>query len=295
MPFHQHEASVSLFGVSEQSFPPNLTTVRNAIMSSKDQLFPGDQYFKSYTPTWHNKPYPKISPTRPELATTDKVVFITGGGSGIGKATAIAFARAGAKAIAIFGRRVDKLQSAAGEIRKASVNGRINVIFEGVDLSQRAAVDAAFTSAVKQAGGAKIDVFIHNAGILQTLGAVAGYSEEDFCKGIELNMVGAFNAVQAMLPLLASTAKIFHVSSGIAHILPFGRSWAYAATKAANTKMFDFLQSEQPNLEVFHVQPGVVNTEINANTEMNGIGVDDGKQMSINSSIILLFDVISID
>jgi NAD(P)-dependent dehydrogenase (short-subunit alcohol dehydrogenase family) len=250
-------------------------------MGSNTELYAGDKYFKSFTKTWHYKSYPQISPLRPELGTAGSVVFITGGGTGIGKATAIAFAQAGAKAIAIFGRRVDRLQSAAEEIRKANPNGTTSVIFKGVDLSQRAAVDVAFASAVKQAGGAKIDVFIHNAGILQTAGPVAGYKESNFRSGLEVNMVGAFNTVQAMLPLLAPNAKVFNVSSCIAHITVMPGSWAYAATKLANTKMFDYLQIENPDLHIINFHPGVVNTEINSTTEMAGIGIDDSKQMFI--------------
>jgi NAD(P)-dependent dehydrogenase (short-subunit alcohol dehydrogenase family) len=247
------------------------------MMGSNAELYPGDKYFKSFTKTWHNKPYPQISPLLPELRATNRVVFITGGGTGIGKATAIAFAQAGAKFIAIFGRRIDKLQAAAEEIRKANPNGATTVIFEVVDLSQRAAVNAAFANALKKAGEAQIDIFIHNAGILQTHGVVAGYDYDAFRNGLDLNMVGAFNTVQAMLPLLAHDAKVFNISSGIAHLSLMPHCWAYAATKIANTKMFEYLQAENPNLHVVNVHPGVVNTEINASTEHDGIGVDDGK------------------
>lgn len=246
-------------------------------MGGDAELYAGNALLKSFTKTWHDKPYPQISPSRPELSASGRVVFITGGGSGIGKATAIAFAQAGAKAIAIFGRRVDRLQSAAEEIRKANAAGTTSVVFEGVDLSQRAAVDAAFARAVKQVGGAKVDVFIHNAGILQKLGPVAGYEEADLRSGLELNMIGAFNTVQAMLPLLAPKAKVFNVSSCIAHMLPVPGPWAYAATKAANSKMFDYLQAEHPDLHIVNVQPGVIDTEINADTAMAGIGVDDSE------------------
>jgi NAD(P)-dependent dehydrogenase (short-subunit alcohol dehydrogenase family) len=246
-------------------------------MAMNTELYPGDKYFQSFTKTWHSKPYPQISPLRPELRATDKIVFITGGGTGIGKATAIAFAQAGARCIAIFGRRIAKLQTAAEEIRKANPNGTTNVIFEAVDLSERAAVDTAFANAIKKAGSTQIDIFIHNAGILQTHGFVAGYEYNAFRDGLELNMVGAFNAVQAMMPLLGPEAKVFNISSGIAHLSLMPRCWAYAATKIANAKMFEYLQAENPKLRVVNVQPGVVNTEINAGTEHDGIGVDDSK------------------
>lgn len=246
-------------------------------MGSDTKLYPGDRFFESFTKTWHNKPYPQISPLHSELQVSGSVVFITGGGTGIGKATAIAFAQAGARVIAIFGRRVDRLQSAAEEIYKANPNGTTEVFFESVDLSQRTALNSAFTNAIKHAGGSNIDIFIHNASILQKAGFVAGYDENEYRKGLELNMVGAFNTIQAMVPLLAPKAKVFNISSCIAHITVMPGAWAYAATKIANAKMFDYLQIENSDLHIVNVHPGVVNTEINANTEQAGVGVDESK------------------
>lgn len=235
--------------------------------------YEGNGWFKSFTKTYHSKPYAQISPTRPELAATGKVVFITGGGSGIGKATALAFAQAGARAIAIFGRRVDRLKAAAEEIRQANPKGTTDVVFEGVDLSQRAAVDAAFASALKQidgSGAAKIDVFISNASIMPKTGPVAGYDEGEFNRGLQLTMGSAFNTVEAMMPLLAPGAKVFNISSGIGHVEPLKDVWLYAATKAANIKMFDYLQSENPDLHVVNVQPGVVVTELSSESGYDG-------------------------
>ena len=249
-------------------------------MANSFELQPGDKYFKSITKTWHNTPYPQISPLRPELQVTDKVVFITGGGTGIGKATALAYAQAGAKCIAIFGRRLDRLSSAAEEIRKANTNGTTTVVYEGVDLSQRAAVDAAFPSALKKAGETEIDVFIHNAGVLQTLGNLVGYANEDYRKGLDLNMEGGFNTIQGMIPLLAANAKVFNISSCIAHVNHMPISWAYAATKIANSKMFEYLQAENPNLHVVNVHPGIIDTEINATNDHAGVGVDSSKWIS---------------
>ncbi|KAL1655971.1 hypothetical protein SLS61_001535 [Didymella pomorum] len=234
-------------------------------MSTYQGPYQGTEMFKSFTKTWHSAPYPAISPSRPELNAAGKVVFITGGGSGIGKATAIAFAGAGAKAIAIFGRRAELLQSAASEIRLADPTGKVIVITESVDISQRASLDAAFASAVAKAGGeGKVDVLVSNAGLLKPPAPLLTYSTSDLRESIDANVIGSFNVVQAIGPLLASDAKVLNISSGVIHIALWEGFWAYTALKAAVAKMFEFLAVENPGLSVFNVQPGVVKTELNS-------------------------------
>ncbi|KAF2011117.1 NAD(P)-binding protein [Aaosphaeria arxii CBS 175.79] len=239
-------------------------------MTTYNGPYQGNEMFKSFTKTWHTEPYSEISPSRPELSAAGKVVFITGGGSGIGKATAIAFAQAGAKAIAIFGRRIERLQSAAEEIRKANPAGTTTVIFESVDISQRQALEAAFTSASKKAGEAKVDVFVNNAGSIKPLNSLTTYGEKELRESIEENLMGSFYVVQTILPLLSPKAKILNISSGIAHIEPVPGVWAYAALKLAIAKMFDYLQSEHPDLDIFNIQPGVVTTELNQVSDFAG-------------------------
>ncbi|OAL50017.1 NAD(P)-binding protein [Pyrenochaeta sp. DS3sAY3a] len=239
-------------------------------MTSYAGPYPGNDMFKSFTRTWHTHSYPAINPTRPELSAAGKVIFITGGGSGIGKATAIAFAHGGAKAVAIFGRRTANLAAAAEEIRNANPSGTTTVIYESVDISQRAALDTAFASARSKAGGAAIDVFVSNAASLNPRNDVATYSAADLQSDIETNLLGSFNAVQAILPLLAPRATILNISSGIAHIAPLPGFWAYAALKIALVKMFEFVQEEWPLLGVFSVQPGVVETELNRVSKVPG-------------------------
>ncbi|KAK6452859.1 hypothetical protein FP744_10009110 [Trichoderma asperellum] len=242
-------------------------------MANYDGPYQGNEMFKSFTKTWHTTVYPAISPSRPEVSAAGKTVFITGGGSGIGKATAIAFAEAGARVIAIFGRRFEKLQLAAEEISKANPRGVTTVVVESADISQRQALEAAFASAIHKAGGGKIDIFVNNAGVLKPSNPLATYGEKELRESIEGNIVGSFNAIQAMMPLLAPKAKILNISSGIAHINPLPGYWAYASSKLAIVKMFDFLQAENSDLGVFNIQPGVVTTELN---EVSGIpGQDD--------------------
>jgi len=244
-------------------------------MASYDGPHFGTDMFKSFTKTWHSEPYPSISPTRPELSAAGKVVFITGGGSGIGKATAIGFAQAGAKAIAIFGRRVGNLELAAEEIKKANPAGTTNVIYESADISQRQSLETAFANALSKAGGGKIDILVNNAGSLNPPKPLTVYPEKDLRDSIESNLIGSYYVVQTAAPLLASNAKVLNVSSGIGHINPTPGFWIYASLKIALIKMFDFLQAENPDLSVFNIHPGVVETDLN---HVSGFpGQDDGK------------------
>ena len=80
---------------------------------------------------------------------------------------------------------------------------------------------------------------------------------------MELNFVGTFNAIQAILPLLDPKAKVFDITSSIAHINPVPDVWLYAAIKGANTNMFNYLQAENTELHVVNIQPGVVSTDFN--------------------------------
>ncbi len=76
-----------------------------------------------------------------------------------------------------------------------------------------------------------------------------GYPESQYRYGLELNVIGAFNTVQAFAPVLATNAHLYNISSGMAHIAPMWvEHWSYAAGKAAVVKMFDLLaKSSNPS------------------------------------------------
>lgn len=241
--------------------------------------------FVSFTKTWHSEPYAAIDPKKPELNANGKFVVVTGGATGIGKAIAEAFAQAGAKTIAILARRLENLQKTAAELSKLAPN--TNIIFESVDVSKRASLDAAVSSLVKKARGAKIDILVHSAGVSQDLGPVKGYSEEQYRYGIELNVIGAFNTVQSFAPALASKPHVYNISSGMAHIAPaWVEHWAYASGKAAVVKMFDYLQEQEPEWHIVQLQPGVVGTGLNARF---GVVGQDKRKYSSTRHVLLIF------
>lgn len=236
--------------------------------------------FVPFTKPWHSEPYPFISPTRPELSAAGKNVVITGGGTGIGKATAIAFAQAGAKSVAIVGRRLDRLEAAAKKIKQAANTSNskttTQVLLETGDVTQFPSIQSALTKIVNQVG--KIDIFASNAGVLPEEAPVFGYSEAELRKSLEINVIGTFNSLQAFLPLAATTrgAKLFNTGSGIGHWAPLPEVpgvFGYAASKAAALKILDYFAAENPDIHVVSIMPGIIATEINPRIT---VGADTG-------------------
>ncbi|KAF3396963.1 Short chain dehydrogenase andI [Talaromyces pinophilus] len=181
----------------------------------------------SFTKTWHSKPYPFIDPSRPELSAVGKNVVITGGGSGIGNAVAVAFAKAGAKSVSIVGRSADRLKRGAEKIQSAiPPNGATKVISEVADLLVKSQIDAALQSIVAKVG--KIDVFVSNAGVLQQPGPITPYDVDLFLSGVSDGIRTAFNAFQSFLPVAGSDAVMLNTSSCVATISPVPGIPAYA-------------------------------------------------------------------
>lgn len=220
----------------------------------------------SFTKTWHNKPYAFISPDRPKVSAAGKTIVVAGGETGIVRAIAIAFARAGAASASILGRRVGRLSEAVEEIRGAGQG--TEVVAESADFSQRQAAEEGLRKVTAKVG--KIDIFIWSAGILPDVGKIRGYSADEFRRGFDPIVMGAFNAIQAVLPLATPDAKIMNVSTGIAHMELVAGMFNYASLKLAVVKLFNYVAAENPGLHVVQIQPGVVPTELNARHGVDG-------------------------
>jgi len=229
-------------------------------MAGKDDL----PAFVSFTKKWHSEPSPSISPERSELSAKGKNVVVTGGGTGIGKAIATAFAQAGAKSVSILGRRVDKLRETAATVTALAPKGT-EIAYRQADLQNRAQVDEALKSITDQFG--KIDVFISNAGYLPPPGELATYDVETFMSGFELNVRTAFNAIQAFIKLAAPGAVLISISTAMVHFAATPGMSAYTVSKAANLKMVDHFATENPQLHVVSIQPCWTPTDLNGHTE----------------------------
>lgn len=186
---------------------------------------------------------------------TDRRYVITGGGSGIGLATAERLVKAGAEVL-IVGRRLSTLETAC-----AGLGGR--AWSSTCDVSDPQQVDG-LVSTIRQRWD-RVDGLVNNAGIA-TMGRVEETSAEAWDEVMAVNVRGPFLMVQALLPLMASSrhAAIVNISSSLA-VKPIPGAVAYNASKAALNQMTMSLAVElAPAVRVNAIMPAVVDTPIHA-------------------------------
>jgi meso-butanediol dehydrogenase/(S,S)-butanediol dehydrogenase/diacetyl reductase len=149
-----------------------------------------------------------------------KVAIVSGGGTGIGAATAALFCREGAD-VTITGRRPEPLEQVAAATGAVAVPG---------DASSEASVEAAIDATVERFGG--LDIVIANAGV-GFGGATGEVSDEDWQRTMDVNLTGAMRLVRAALPHLVRRpgAAIVAVAS-VSGLVSTPRSAAYEASKA---------------------------------------------------------------
>jgi NAD(P)-dependent dehydrogenase (short-subunit alcohol dehydrogenase family) len=229
--------------------------------------------YVSYTKAWHSSPYAAISPSRPDLSMTGKNIVITGGGSGIGKGSAIAFAQAGARSVSIVGRRRDRLETSSEAI-KAAAPGEIQVSFEVADMTVPEQAEKAFARIAEQVGN--IDILINNAGAIAPPGPAATAPLEQLTAVMNANVVTTFNATHSFLKHSGFHPVLVNITAGLVHIRPMPMMGLYTAAKAAQTKLIDYMAAENPQLHVVHLHPGMVTTEIGG-PDSNIEGPDKGK------------------
>ncbi|WP_199444198.1 SDR family NAD(P)-dependent oxidoreductase [Umezawaea beigongshangensis] len=157
-----------------------------------------------------------------------KVVLVTGGGSGIGRAVALAFARAGA-AVVVAGRGEDGLAATVEQIEAGGGTGSFVV----ADVSVAAEVSAAVDAAVSRYGG--LHVAVNNAGVLGRPGPVADLDEEVWASVIGTNLTGTWLSMKYEIAHMREHGGgvVVNVASNIGFHGRRPGLAAYASSKAA--------------------------------------------------------------
>lgn len=165
-----------------------------------------------------------------------RVVLITGGAGGIGRALGSAFAARGAR-IALLDRDVDGLDAAQAELAAQGAD----VSVHGCDVTRVEECEAAIASVTRRFGG--IDVLVNNAGLVHR----SGFAETDvevLRRVMDVNYFGAIHCTKAALSQLRKRRGAIVVVSSIAGVAPlFGRS-GYAGSKHALHGLFESLRAE---------------------------------------------------
>ena len=198
---------------------------------------------------------------------TGKIALVTGAGRGIGAATALALGRKGV-AVAVAARRKSDADEVAAAIR--SEGGRAMPV--ACDVSERAAVNATVAAITAEWGG--INILISNAGAIQPIARLSDASAEEWLRTVEVNLVGAFYCLRAVLPYMVARGAgvVVHLSSGAAHKPLEGWS-AYCASKAGLAMLTRSLHEEygQQGIRSIGFAPGVVDTGMQAAIRELGI------------------------
>jgi 3-oxoacyl-[acyl-carrier protein] reductase len=190
----------------------------------------------------------------------DKVVFVTGGSRGIGRACALAFAERGATVVFSYAGN----EAAANETLKLieQKGGKGKAV--KFDVSDTQACSGAVDNIVKELG--RLDVLVNNAGI-SIDGLIMRYRDEDWDKTLDTNLKGAFALIRAACrPMMKQrTGSIVNLSSVVGEMGNAGQV-AYASSKAGLIGMTKVMARElsSRNIRVNAVTPGFIGTDMTA-------------------------------
>lgn len=186
-----------------------------------------------------------------------KVVLVTGGGSGIGRATALAFAREGATVV-VTGRRVEAIAETADLIRREG--GQADPLT--VDVTDEDDVARLIASIGSRHG--RLDVAFNNAGILGAPGSAAGMSRDDWTSVIETNLTGVWACMKHEVAYMKERGggAIVNMAANIGAHMTIPGLAAYSASKAAVSALTRVaaLECVADGIRINAVSPGLVDT-----------------------------------
>ncbi|WP_437962804.1 SDR family oxidoreductase (plasmid) [Sorangium sp. So ce119] len=222
----------------------------------------------------HHSLYPALDPkTTLSGSASGKAIFITGASQGIGQATAVAFAHAGAKAIYITARSENGLKATKERVSEA--NPETQCEYSVCDVTDEEQVKASIMDCVTKFGG--IDVVDSNAGYLDQWKKIGESDTASWWKTWEVNLKGTYYVIRFAIPyLIESTKKHFATGSTGGHLILVSSIGAqlvtpsasdYQTSKHAINRLCEFVNVDhgEEGVKCFAIHPGGVSTGLAKN------------------------------
>ncbi|GAA3809619.1 SDR family oxidoreductase [Streptomyces phyllanthi] len=210
-----------------------------------------------------------------------QLVLVTGAGSGIGRATAVAFAEAGARVVA-----VDRdAESAARTAELSLLTGAPEAWAEPADVSDEKAMEELARKVAAEYG--VVDVLVNNAGI-GLGGAFLDTTPEDWKRILDVNLWGVIHGCRLFGRQMAERGQGGHIVNiaSAAAFLPSKSLPAYSTSKAAVLMLSECLRAELAGqgIGVSAICPGFVNTNITSTARFAGVDADEEKRLQKKSA-----------
>ena len=205
----------------------------------------------------------------------DKVVVITGAGSGIGRATAIAFAKQGARVHVVDFHRA-RAEEVASQLRQHDVAAHAHV----VDVRDAAALEALAEDVYRRHG--RCDILVNNAGIAHSA-LVHETSLEDWKRVLDTNLWGVIHGVHAFVPRMIDQGGRAHVvnTASVAGLVAMPAMAPYCTSKFAIVGLSESLGAELAahGIKVTAVCPGIISTDIIRAGQIDGALADQKRSV----------------